>query len=349
MVAHESGESDRDKALRIKEERHSKVESSEEEQLGSSGAAASAAPSGKGEGRKEKEEEEKEPLPATSAADPAANTTSAVEKTAETKEEGENTKGTEGPGEEEEPEQDPTDEPGAEAADPAAQPSSGRVIADFITSPEGIKTGWEVRGIHAKYTPAKVDPKAPWRKQVKKQIWGQVKKHPEPQSGFRLRSRVSLQYRKLKDLVRLQKKQGVITEDLRRRIKDFGKERPPQEIKEEREEQRARNKERRAKKKGEAADTADEKEEEESQSEEEPSVRLKERSRSPVRQPRTPDGPPPARRPQSRDTNRGRAVWGRALELIQSPNHHPGQPASPEPADRELEVGKSIPSEEDSG
>ena len=73
--------------------------------------------------------------------------------TAETKEEEENTKGTEGPGEEEEPEQDPTVEPGAEAADPAAQPSSGRVIADFITSPEGIKTGWEVRGIHAKYTP----------------------------------------------------------------------------------------------------------------------------------------------------------------------------------------------------
>ena len=84
MVAHESGESDRDKALRIKEERHSKVESSEEEELGSSGAAASAAPSGKGEGSKEKEEEEKEPLPATSAADPAASTTPAVEKTAET-------------------------------------------------------------------------------------------------------------------------------------------------------------------------------------------------------------------------------------------------------------------------
>ena len=97
----------------------------------------------------------------------------------------------EGPGEEEEPEQDPTVEPEAEAAGSAAQPPSGRVIADFITSPEGVKTGWEVRGIHAKYTPAKVDPKAPWRKQVKKQIWGQVKKHPEPKSGFRLRSRVS--------------------------------------------------------------------------------------------------------------------------------------------------------------
>ena len=208
MVAHESGESDRDKALRIKEERHGKVESSEEEELGSSGAAASAAPSGIGEEGKVKEEEENQPLPATSAADPAASTTPAaektaettlaVERTAETKEEEENTKGTEGPGEEEEPEQDPIVEPGAEAADPAAQPSSGRVIADFITSPEGIKTGWEVRGVHAKYTPAKVDPKAPWRKQVKKQIWGQVKKHPEPKSGFRLRSRVSLQYRKLK-------------------------------------------------------------------------------------------------------------------------------------------------------
>ena len=225
MVAHESGESDRDKALRIKEERHGKVESSEEEELGPSGAAASAAPSGTGEEGKVKDQ----PLPATSAADPAASTTpavektaettSAAEKTAETKEEEENTKGTEGPGEEEEPEQDPTAEPEAEAADPAAQPSSGRVIADFITSPEGVKTGWEVRGIHAKYTPAKVDPKAPWRKQVKKQIWGQVKKHPEPKSGFRFRSRVSLQYRKLKDLVRLQKKQGVITEDLRRRIR----------------------------------------------------------------------------------------------------------------------------------
>ena len=83
MVAHESGESDRDKALRIKEERHSKVESSEEEELGSSGAAASAAPSGKEEERKGTEEE-KEPLPATSAADPAASTTPAVEKTAET-------------------------------------------------------------------------------------------------------------------------------------------------------------------------------------------------------------------------------------------------------------------------
>ena len=293
MVAHESGESDRDKALRIKEERHSNVESSEEEELGSSGAAASAAPSGKGEGSKEKEEE-KEPLPATSAADPAASTTPAVEKTAETKEEEENTKGTEG-GEEEEPEQDPIVEPGAEAADPAAQPSSGRVIADFITSSEGIKTGWEVRGIHAKYTPAKVDPKAPWRKQLKKQIWGQVKKHPEPQSGFRLRSKVSLQYRKLKDLVRLQKKQGVITEDLRRRIKDFGKERPPNEIKEEREEQKVRNQEKRTKRR---------KTEEESLS-----------LPSPVPQPRTPDGPPPAKRPQARDTERGRAVWGRALEL----------------------------------
>ena len=318
MVAHESGESERDQALRIKEERHSKVESSEEEELGTSGAAASAAPSGKGEGGKEKEEE-KEPLPATSAADSAANTTpavektaettSAVEKTAETKEEGENTKETEGGGEEE-PEQDPTVEPGAEAADPAAQPPSGRVIADLITSPEGIKTGWEVRGIHAKYTPAKVDPKAPWRKQVKKQIWGQVKKHPEPQSGFRLRSKVSLQYRRLKDLVRLQKKKGVITEDLRRRIKDFGKGRTPQEIKEEREEQKARNQEKRTKKrktseKSEAADSAEE------EVEEEESLSLP----SPVPQPRTPDGPPPAKRPQARDTERGRAVWGRALEL----------------------------------
>ena len=333
MVAHESGESDRDKALRIKEERHSKVESSEEEELGSSGAAASAAPSGKGEGSKEKEEEEKEPLPATSAADSAASTTpavektaettSAVEKTAETKKEGENTKETEGGGEEE-PEQDPTVEPGAEAADPAAQPPSGRVIADFKTSPEGVKTGWEVRGTHAKYTPAKVDPKAPWRKRVKK--------HPEPKSGFRHRSQTSLQYRKLKDLVRLQKKQGVITEDLRRRIKDFGKERPPQEIKEEREEQKVRNRERRAKKKSEAADTADEKEEEEeSLSEEETSVRLKERSRT--SEPRYKPWP------SSLGSSFG----------TQSPNHHPGQSASPESADRELEAGKSIPSEEDCG
>ena len=205
MVAHESGESDRDKALRIKEERHSKVESSEEEELGSSQAAASAAPSGKGEGSKEKEEEEKEPLPATSAADSAASTTpavekaaettSAVEKTAETKEEKENTEGAEESGEEEEPEQDLTIEPEAGAASSAARPSSGRVIADFKTSPEGVKTGWEVRGTHAKYTPAKVDPKAPWRKRVKK--------HPEPKSGFRHRSQTSLQYRKLKDLVRL--------------------------------------------------------------------------------------------------------------------------------------------------
>ena len=238
----------------------------------------------------------------------------------------------EGPGEEEEPEQDPTVEPEAEAAGSAAQPPSGRVIADFITSPEGVKTGWEVRGIHAKYTPAKVDPKAPWRKQVKKQIWGQVKKHPEPKSGFRLRSRVSLQYRKLKDLVRLQKKQGVITEDLRRRIKDFGKERPPQEIKEEREEQKVRNRERRAKKKSEAADTADEKEEEEeSLSEEETSVRLKERSRT--SEPRYKPWP------SSLGSSFG----------TQSPNHHPGQSASPESADRELEAGKSIPSEEDCG
>ena len=212
MVAYESGESERDQALRIKEERHSKVESSEEEELGTSGAAASAATSGKGEGGKEKEEE-KEPLPATSAADPAANTTPAVEKTAETtsavgttaetKEEEQNTKGTEG-GEEEEPEQDPTVEPEAEAVDPAAQPPSGRVIADSHHIPRGYQnrlgSSWHSRQI---YPPAKVDPKAPWRKQVKKQIWGQVKKHPEPQSGFRLRSKVSLQYRKLKDLVRL--------------------------------------------------------------------------------------------------------------------------------------------------
>ena len=306
MVAREPGESERDQALRIKEERHSKVETSEEEDQEIAGAAASAAPSGK-------EEKEEEPLPATSAAEPAANTTPAVvgtaettpavEGTAETKEE--TTKETEG-GEEENPEQDPTVEPEAEAADPAAQPSSGRVIADFITSPEGIKTGWEVRGIHAKYTPAKVDPKAPWR--VKKNIWGQVKKHPEPQSGFRLRSKTSLQYRRLKDLVRLQKKKGVITEDLRRRIKEFGKGRTPQEIKEEREEQKVRNQEKRTKKRktSEAAGSAEEEEVEEEESVSHP---------SPVRQPRTPDGPPPAKRPQTRDTERGRAVWGRALEL----------------------------------
>ena len=309
MVAREPGESERDQALRIKEERHSKVETSEEEDQEIPGAAASAAPSGK-------EEKEEEPLPATSAAGSAANTTpavvetaettSAVEGTAETKEEEETTKEKEG-GEEEKPEQDPIVEPEAEAVDPAAQPSSGRVIADFITSPEGIKTGWEVRGIHAKYTPAKVDPKAPWR--VKKNIWGQVKKHPEPQSGFRLRSKTSLQYRRLKDLVRLQKKKGVITEDLRRRIKEFGKGRTPQEIKEEREEQRIRNQEKRTKKRktSEAADPAEEEEVEE----EEESVSHP----SPVRQPRTPDGPPPAKRPQTRDTQRGRAVWGRALEL----------------------------------
>ena len=108
----------------------------------------------------------------------------------------------------------------------------------------------------------------------------------------------------------MQKKQGVITEDLRRRIKDFGKERPPQEIKLEREEQKVRHKDKRIRhgqaKKDEAADPAGEKEEEESLSEEEPSgVRLKSRSRSPVRQPRTPEGPPPARRPQSRDASRG--------------------------------------------
>ena len=145
---------------------------------------------------------------------------------------------------------------------------------------------------------------------MKKQIWGQVKKHPEPQSGFRLRSKVSLQYRRLKDLVRLQKKKGVITEDLRRRIKDFGKGRTPQEIKEEREEQKARNQEKRTKKrktseKSEAADSAEE------EVEEEESLSLP----SPVPQPRTPDGPPPAKRPQARDTEQGRAVWGRALEL----------------------------------
>ena len=311
MVAREPGESERDQALRIKEERHSKVETSEEEDQEIPGAADSAAPSGK-------EEKEEEPLPAASAAESAANTTpavvgtaettSAVEGTAETKEEEEETtKETEG-GEEEKPEQDPTVEPEAEAADPAAQPSSGRVIADFTTSPEGVKTGWEVRGTHTKYTEAKVDSKAPWR--VKKNIWGQVKKHPEPQSGFRLRSKTSLQYRKLKDLVRLQKKKGVITEDLRRRIKEFGKGRTPQEIKEEREEQKVRNQEKRTKKrktseKSEAAGSAEvEVEEEESVSQP-----------SPVRQPRTPDGPPPAKRPQTRDTERGRAVWGRALEL----------------------------------
>ena len=116
---------------------------------------------------------------------------------------------------------------------------------------------------------------------MKKNIWGQVKKHPEPQSGFRLRSKTSLQYRRLKDLVRLQKKKGVITEDLRRRIKEFGKGRTPQEIKEEREEQRVRNQEKRTKKRktSEAADPAEEEEVEE----EEESVSHP----SPVRQPRT--------------------------------------------------------------
>ena len=124
----------------------------------------------------------------------------------------------------------------------------------------------------------------------------------------------------------MQKKQGVITEDLRRRIKDFGMERPEQEIKEEREEQKIRHKEKRARQisekgeKSEAADPADEIEEEEeaeSLPEEEPSgARLKSRSRSPVRRPRTPERPPPARRQaQNRDTNRGGAVWGRALDL----------------------------------
>ena len=308
MVAREPGESERDRVLRLKEERHSKVESSEEEELGPSGAADPAAPSGIGEERKEREEEKKEPLPATSAADPAASTTpavektaettSAVEKTVETKEEKENTEGAEGSEEEEESEQDLTGEPGTGAASSAAQSSSGRTIADFVTSAEGVTTGWEVRGTQTKYTPAKIDPKAPWRK-----------KHPEPQSGFRHRSQTSLQYRKLKDLVRLQKKQGVITEDLQERIREFGKERPKEEIRLERKEQRLRNKEKReesakrkAQKKSEAADTAEEKEEEqESPSEEETSVRLKERSRSPVRRPRSPDGPPPVRRPRSPD------------------------------------------------
>ena len=90
--------------------------------------------------------------------------------------------------------------------------------------------------------------------------------------------------------MRLQKKQGVIAEDLQERIKEFGKERPKEMIRLERKEQRLRNKEKReesakrkAQKKSEAADTAEEKEEEEeSPSEEETSVRLKER-------------PPPAR------------------------------------------------------
>ena len=168
---------------------------------------------------------------------------------------------------------------------------------------------------------------------MKKNIWGQVKKHPEPQSGFRLRSKTSLQYRRLKDLVRLQKKKGVITEDLRRRIKEFRKGRTPQEIKEEREEQRVRNQEKRTKKRktSEAADPAEEEEVEE----EEESVSHP----SPVRQPRTPDGPPPAKRPQTRDTERGRAVCRRALEL----NLRIVALAN-ERAQRKLEIREPVPS-----
>ena len=93
MVAQESGESDRDKALRIKEEGYKKVESSEEEELEPSGAAASAAPVGIEE-REEVKEEENKPLPeqplpteSTEAADQAADSTTAVDRTAETKEE----------------------------------------------------------------------------------------------------------------------------------------------------------------------------------------------------------------------------------------------------------------------
>ena len=152
-------------ASRKSEEGYKKVESCEEEELEPSGAAASAAPVGIEE-REEVKEEENKPLPeqplpteSTEAADQAADSTTAVDQTAETKEEKEEV--VEGPQEEEEPEQDPTVEPEAEAAASAARPQGGRVIADLITSPTGIKTGWEIRGTNAKYTPAKIDPKAP--------------------------------------------------------------------------------------------------------------------------------------------------------------------------------------------
>ena len=158
---------------------------------------------------------------------------------------------------------------------------------------------------------------------MKKQIWGQVKKHPEPQSGFRLRSKVSLQYRKLKDLVRLQKKQGVITEDLRRRIKDFGKERPPHEIKEEREEQKVRNQEKRTKKRK-TSEKTKRLIQPRRRSTEEESLSLP----SPVPQPRTPDGPPPAKRPQARRHRAGTGGLGTCTG-VEPPHCHPSQRAGP--------------------
>ena len=169
-------------------------------------------------------------------------------------------------------------------------------------------------------------------------------------------------------MVRLQKKQGVITEGLRRRIKDFGKERPKQEIKLEREEQKVRHKEKRIRygqvpknEQGEAADPAGEVEEEEeslslpeeeeetsgvrlksAQREESSKVRLRARSRSPVRQPRTPEGSASDPRYKARQSGLGPGFGA------QSPNRRLGKSTSSESAHRELEVGKSLPGKEDS-
>ena len=61
---------------------------------------------------------------------------------------------------------------------------------------------------------------------------------------------MSRQYSRLKDYIRLQSKKGGITQEVKDRVKDFGRLRPQSEIKEEREEQKERHKARRAAKRG---------------------------------------------------------------------------------------------------
>lgn len=84
---------------------------------------------------------------------------------------------------------------------------------------------------------------APWRTAAKRKKIQKLDRQgqmPE-RSGFRLRSRGSRHYRSLKDHIRLQSKKGGVsrvTQELKDKVKEFGRQQPQSEIKEGREEQK---------------------------------------------------------------------------------------------------------------
>ena len=194
MVAHESGESDRDKALRIKEERRKEVESPEEE-LEPSGAAASAAPVGIEEEEGVKEEESLCPNNLCQQSPPKRQIQPQIPLQRSIRPQRpkrkRNKKWKDHRRRKSLSKIQQSTQQLTQKADPADRRpgiQGGRIIADVVASQEGVQTGWEVRGTDTKFTPTKAYPEAPWRKQVKKQIWGQAKsakvRIQTPKQGF---------------------------------------------------------------------------------------------------------------------------------------------------------------------